>query len=60
MGWIERPSRERNPAASATIRAWPHSCAVCRALRQAQDTHVEKLYDFAPALGAAWVEARDS
>ncbi len=26
-------------------------------LRQAEDTHVEKLYDFAPALGAAWVEA---
>lgn len=27
------------------------------ALRQAQDTHVEKLYSFAPALGAAWIEA---
>ena len=27
------------------------------ALRQAEDTHVEKLYDFAPELGAAWVEA---
>jgi N-formylglutamate deformylase len=27
------------------------------ALRQAEDTHVEKLYDFAPALGVAWVEA---
>ncbi len=26
-------------------------------LRQAEDTHVEKLYDFAPALGAAWIEA---
>ena len=26
-------------------------------LRQAEDTHVEKLYDFAPSLGAAWVEA---
>ena len=26
-------------------------------LRSAEDTHVEKLYDFAPALGAAWVEA---
>ena len=26
-------------------------------LRHAEDTHVEKLYDFAPALGAAWVEA---
>jgi len=26
-------------------------------LRRAEDTHVEKLYDFAPVLGAAWVEA---
>jgi N-formylglutamate deformylase len=26
-------------------------------LRSAEDTHVEKLYSFAPALGAAWVEA---
>ena len=26
-------------------------------LRTAEDTHVEKLYDFAPALGVAWVEA---
>ncbi|HVR48998.1 MAG TPA: N-formylglutamate amidohydrolase, partial [Pseudorhodoferax sp.] len=23
-------------------------------LRRAEDTHVEKLYDFAPALGVAW------
>ncbi|MDB5928351.1 MAG: N-formylglutamate amidohydrolase [Polaromonas sp.] len=28
------------------------------ALRTAEDTHVDKLYDFAPALGAHWVEAR--
>jgi N-formylglutamate deformylase len=28
-----------------------------RLLRRAEDTHVEKLYDFAPALGVAWVEA---
>jgi N-formylglutamate deformylase len=27
-------------------------------LRQAEDTHVEKLYDFAPQLGVAWIEAR--
>ncbi len=27
------------------------------ALRSAEDTHVEKLYDFAPGLGVAWVEA---
>lgn len=26
-------------------------------LRQAEDTHVEKLYAFAPALGVGWVEA---
>ncbi len=26
-------------------------------LRKAEDTHVEKLYAFAPALGCAWVEA---
>ncbi len=26
-------------------------------LRQAEDTHVEKLYDFAPSLGVAWIEA---
>jgi N-formylglutamate deformylase len=26
-------------------------------LRRAEDTHVEKLYDFAPALGATWIEA---
>jgi N-formylglutamate deformylase len=26
-------------------------------LRQAEDTHVEKLYDFAPEVGAAWIEA---
>ncbi len=26
-------------------------------LRKAEDTHVEKLYSFAPALGCAWIEA---
>jgi N-formylglutamate deformylase len=26
-------------------------------LRRAEDTHVEKLYDFAPDLGTAWIEA---
>lgn len=26
-------------------------------LRTAEDTHVEKLYDFAPSMGVAWVEA---
>lgn len=33
-----------------------HSCELA-VLRQAEDTHVEKLYDFAPGLGVAWVEA---
>ncbi len=33
-----------------------HACDPI-ALRQAEDTHVEKLYDFAPGLGAAWIEA---
>ena len=33
-----------------------HACDL-QALRQAEDTHVEKLYDFAPALGVAWIEA---
>jgi N-formylglutamate deformylase len=33
-----------------------HACDP-RALRRAEDTHVEKLYDFAPSLGAAWIEA---
>jgi N-formylglutamate deformylase len=32
------------------------ACALAT-LRQAEDTHVEKLYDFAPGMGAAWVEA---
>ena len=32
------------------------ACAL-EVLRRAEDTHVEKLYDFAPALGVAWVEA---
>ena len=27
-------------------------------LRKAEDTHVEKLYDFAPGLGVHWIEAR--
>jgi N-formylglutamate deformylase len=33
-----------------------HACEMA-ALRSAEDTHVEKLYDFAPALGAHWIEA---
>jgi N-formylglutamate deformylase len=33
-----------------------HACDP-QVLRQAEDTHVEKLYDFAPGLGVAWIEA---
>lgn len=33
-----------------------HACDLA-VLRRAEDTHVEKLYDFAPALGVAWIEA---
>jgi N-formylglutamate deformylase len=33
-----------------------HACELAL-LRQAEDTHVEKLYDFAPELGVAWIEA---
>ena len=33
-----------------------HDCDL-QVLRRAEDTHVEKLYDFAPALGAHWIEA---
>jgi N-formylglutamate deformylase len=37
----------------------PDFCYSCdlATLRKAEDTHVEKLYSFAPALGCAWVEA---
>jgi N-formylglutamate deformylase len=33
-----------------------HACDMPE-LRQAEDTHVEKLYDFAPGMGVAWIEA---
>jgi N-formylglutamate deformylase len=33
-----------------------HACELA-VLRRAEDTHVEKLYDFAPGLGVAWIEA---
>ncbi|MFC5520188.1 N-formylglutamate amidohydrolase [Polaromonas jejuensis] len=55
------------PGSSALVFDSPHSgtsyppdflyaCAM-PTLRQAEDTHVEKLYDFAPALGVHWIEA---
>jgi N-formylglutamate deformylase len=55
------------PGTSAVVLDSPHSgvaypddfrhCCDFNALRSAEDTHVEKLYDFAPALGVAWIEA---
>jgi N-formylglutamate deformylase len=33
-----------------------YSCELPQ-LRSAEDTHVEKLYNFAPAIGVAWIEA---
>jgi N-formylglutamate deformylase len=55
------------PGATALVLDSPHSgtrypedfayaCDLL-VLRRAEDTHVEKLYDFAPALGVGWVEA---
>jgi N-formylglutamate deformylase len=55
------------PGATALVLDSPHSgtrypddfafaCELA-VLRRAEDTHVEKLYDFAPALGVGWVEA---
>jgi N-formylglutamate deformylase len=55
------------PGATALVLDSPHSgtrypddfAFACDlpVLRRAEDTHVEKLYDFAPALGVGWVEA---
>ena len=55
------------PGNSALVLDSPHSGTQypadfmfsCEALvlRRAEDTHVEKLYDFAPSLGVHWVEA---
>jgi N-formylglutamate deformylase len=55
------------PGTTALVLDSPHSgtsypddfafaCAL-PTLRRAEDTHVEKLYGFAPSLGVAWVEA---
>lgn len=56
------------PGSSALVLDSPHSGVfyppdfryVCDTsiLRKAEDTHVEKLYDFAPRLGAHWIEAQ--
>ena len=55
------------PGSSALVLDSPHSGVVYPAdflytcemsiLRRAEDTHVEKLYDFASGLGAHWIEA---
>src|SRR5659263_57822 len=55
------------PGSRALVLDSPHSGTIyppdflpaCEmtALRSAEDTHVEKLYDFAPALGVGWIEA---
>lgn len=55
------------PGSSAVILDSPHSGTAYPAdfdyscdlatLRRAEDTHVEKLYSFAPELGVAWIEA---
>jgi N-formylglutamate deformylase len=55
------------PGSTAVVLDSPHSgvtyppdfghCCELALLRTAEDTHVEKLYDFAPALGVAWIEA---
>jgi N-formylglutamate deformylase len=55
------------PGTAAVVLDSPHSgisypgdfrhCCDLNLLRTAQDTHVEKLYDFAPSLGVAWIEA---
>jgi N-formylglutamate deformylase len=56
-----------HPGNSPLVLDSPHSgisypadfgyCCDLASLRRAEDTHVEKLYDFANAAGAAWVEA---
>ena len=55
------------PGTTALVLDSPHSGIVypadfafscdALALRRAEDTHVDKLYDFAPSLGVHWVEA---
>ncbi len=66
-GSLDKAAIRAVPGVSALVLDSPHSgtrypddfafsCDLA-GLRQAEDTHVEKLYDFAPAMGAAWVEA---
>ena len=57
----------RHPGTTALVLDSPHSgtwypddfrhaCDLAT-LRRAEDTHVDRLYDFAPALGVSWIEA---
>lgn len=62
-----RPQLVDRPGTTALVLDSPHSgthypedfdfCCERAVLRRAEDTHVEALYDFAPELGVAWVEA---
>ena len=62
-----QPMVTRISGSTALVLDSPHSGthypddfrAVCdlATMRRAEDTHVEKIYSFAPALGAAWIEA---
>ncbi|WP_353234857.1 N-formylglutamate amidohydrolase [Diaphorobacter ruginosibacter] len=64
---IDSPRFTARPGSTPLVLDSPHSgtsypedfgaALPLAVLRQAEDTHVEKLYDFAPQLGAAWVEA---
>jgi N-formylglutamate deformylase len=64
---MQSPLVRSVPGSAPLVLDSPHSGVVYPAdfrpacdlsiLRRAEDTHVEKLYDFAPALGVAWVEA---
>jgi N-formylglutamate deformylase len=61
------PMVSQRPGSTPLVFDSPHSGTVYPAdfdaacdlatLRRAEDTHVEKIYAFAPALGVAWVEA---
>ena len=61
------PLITHQPGSSALVLDSPHSgttyppdflyACEMSALRHAEDTHVDKLYDFAPALGVHWIEA---
>ena len=64
---VDGPTVTAQPGTTPLVLDSPHSgtCypadfgSVCDlpTLRRAEDTHVEKIYAFAPALGVAWVEA---